>query len=290
MACEAEPGLSWTDHYVRHGFAVAPGLVGRDFCAAAVDRVKEIIGATNAPNEWTTGTHPVLYSPFFEGGNAPDPIFERLFEEPLLREAIEEMYGGAGHWDERKNYYLFLRPFNPESRRVLAPRGHIDFPGQGVPVLYRGFTFQVLLADNEAFGGNLTLYPGTHRVVQKALLDDPALPFPNGTADLPSPPPVEFVGKAGDACFMHHLVFHSGNENAAAHRSPRIAIHAEAFREAWLTGVDPGDPALSPWERSLALNGTVTTTPEIERENMRKRREYVEGLRKKDVDPAATST
>ncbi len=280
MTAVVDSTLTWTEHYVKYGFAHVSGLVSRSFCEDGVARVRQLLKTDLPLNQWEYGPFPRLYTPYFEGGNEPDEVFGRVFEEPLLCEAIEEMFGGHGHWDRMKNYYLFFTPFNPNAKQSLSPQGHIDFPGQCVPILYRGFTFQVLMADNEKYGGNLTLYPGTHKIVQKTIIDQPLIHFNNGMMDLPSPAPVEFVGKAGDVCFMHHLIFHSGNENAANHRTPRIALHAEAFRQEWLRTIEPSKPGLSPWERSLALNGPVVTTPEVEIENMRKRQEYIAGLRK----------
>jgi hypothetical protein len=63
-------------------------------------------------------------------------------------------------------------------------------------------------------------------------------------------------------------------------RTPRVALTGEVFRETFLTKVDPSEPDLSPWERSLALNGYYEETrPEIENDYFAKRQEYFEGLR-----------
>src|SRR6185436_19208650 len=116
--------------------------------------------------------------------------------QPRLRVAIEQLYGGAGQWNEGKNYYLFTKAYDPQAEPALS-HGHIDFPNQGVPPLYRGFTFQVLLMDNEPFSGNLTAFPGTHKLVQKALIDNPDLQIRGGSLKaIPQPQPFEFVGKA----------------------------------------------------------------------------------------------
>lgn len=273
--------MHWTDFYVENGFAIVPGLVDRGYCDEALDEARRIVKHDLPVSVWTTRNTPVLYTPYFEEAGSTNPVFDRLLEQPRLVAAIETMFGGPGHWDRRRNYYLFLRSFNPDGRAALTERGHIDFGSQPVPILYRGFTFQVLLADNEPFSGNLTLHPGTHKLVQKALIDNPARQFPSGLCeDIPQPPPVEFVGRAGDVCFMHHLVFHSGNDSHSANRRPRVAIHAEAFRERWLEAVDPTQGGLSPWERSVACNGACRPAPDTQVENLRRRREYVETLRK----------
>jgi len=196
--------------------------------------------------------------------------------------AIEAMFGATGGWNRKRNYYLFLKAYNPDAEAKLQPRGHIDFPNQPVPVLYRGFVLQVSLVDSEPFSGNITHFPSTHRTVQKLLIDNPDLQFPNAMPEVPLPEPVEFVAEAGDVVFWHHLVLHEGNPSHAAGHTPRIALTVEAFRDHWLTEVDPANPHLSPWERSLALNGPYEEQrPEIEREVMAKRQEYFESLRPK---------
>ncbi|MCX5660187.1 MAG: phytanoyl-CoA dioxygenase family protein [Planctomycetota bacterium] len=285
-----DPSLPWPEHYARYGFAVVPGLIDQTFCDAALARVREMVGvASDLPlNEWAVPEVATLYRPFFEGAGTADPVFDELLRQPRLRDAIETLFGGPGHWNEERNYYLFLRPFEPKSKPGLSPTGHIDFGNQPIPILYRGFTFQASLVDTEPFSGNITIFPGTHATVQKHVIDHPGEEFTSGMKDLgPGPEPFEFVARAGDVLFMHHLVFHSGNASHAEGRSPRVAIHAEAFRDAWLNEVDPARPGLSPWERSLALNGPVRTADDIEAKNMALRRKYVDDLRKKAEEEAA---
>jgi len=272
--------LHWTERFVRDGFVILKGLAGREFCEAALPRVREIIKHDLPLNEWNTENTPVLYHPFIEGYTPPEAVLDRLFDQPRLLAAIDELLGGPGHWNQVRNYYLFLKPYNPDIEAKLTPHGHIDFPNQLIPILYRGFLFQVSLVDSEPFSGNITFYPGTHKLVQKALLDKPDLQFPNGMPDVPLPEPVEFVAEAGDVVFWHHLIMHEGNESHAANRTPRVALTGEVFRENFLTKVDPAQPDLSPWERRLALNGYYEETrPEIEHAYFAKRQEYFDGLK-----------
>lgn len=280
-----EPDIHWTEHFARYGFAVVPGLIDRLFCEECVEHFIASIGHGLPPTQWTEENTPVLHHPFFEGGNPPNPVFERIFQQPRLREAIEELYGGPGHWDEMKNYYLFEKSYSPRAHPALTQQGHIDFGGQRVPPLYRGFTFQALLHDTEPFSGNLTLHPGTHKIIQKTVMENTSHQFKSGLYEGPQPPPFEFVGRAGDVCFMHHIVLHSGNGSHSPNRLPRIAIHGEAFRQNWLREIDPAKPNLSPWERSLAHNGPYRELREIEDEQMVKRREYVEGVKNQAWPP-----
>lgn len=281
MISPGDETAPWTEHYVEHGFAFVRGLLDASFCQQALERVREIVGCRLPLDEWNTGNVPTLYRPFFQDAGTNDPVLDRLFDQPRLRAAIESLFGGPGHWNEDRNYYLFLRTYNPGGTAALTPTGHIDFGSQPIPALYRGFTFQALLADNEPFSGNLTLHPGTHKLVQRVVIDDPARQFPSGLCDaIPQPPPVEFVGRAGDVCFMHHLIFHSGNDSHAARRSPRVALHAEAFRNEFLRELTPDNMRAGPWVRSIAHNGPCRPPLELEFEHHRRRNGYIADLRK----------
>jgi hypothetical protein len=274
--------MHWTEHFARYGFAVSKGLVDRAYCEEALAEIRRLIDNDLPLNEWSSENTKVLYRGFFEGGTPPQPVLDDVFEQPRLRAAIEEMYGGSGHWNELKNYYIFLRPFDVNGEQKLAERGHIDFGNQPVPALYRGFTFQVSLVDTEPFSGNLTIYPGTHIALQKQVMENPKIEYPGGLTDLPMPAPYEFVAQAGDVLWMHHLVVHSANSSHADNRSPRVALHCEAFRDEWLHSIDPAEPDLSPWQRSLAHNGAYEEPREVVEYQMGKRKEYLEQLRREN--------
>ena len=283
MRVENTTDSNWTERFVRDGFVILKGLIDREFCEAALPRVREIVNNDLPPNEWTKANTPTLYHPFIKGYTPPEPVLDKLFDQPRLLAAIDELFGGPGRWNQTRNYYLFLKPYDPEAEAKLTAHGHIDFPNQLIPILYRGFLFQVSLVDSEPFSGNISFYPGTHRLVQKTLMDNPDLQLPNGMPDVPLPEPVEFVAEAGDVVFWHHLVMHEGNASHAAGRTPRVALTGEVFCEQFLTEVDAARSDLSPWERSLALNGSYKETrPEIENAYFAKRQEYFESLRKQD--------
>ncbi len=280
-----DSALHFTEHFVAHGFAVLKHVIERSVCAEAAARVRQMVNNGLPPEQWNSKNTEVLHKPYFQGATDPEAAFDRLFEQPQLRQAIDDLFGGPRRWNGERNYYLFIKPFNETAAAKLAPRGHIDFPDQQIPPLYRGFMFQIALADGEPFGGNLTVYPGTHRLIQQALIADPQARHPGPLIDaIPQPEPFEFVGEAGDVCFLHHLMFHAGNHAHGQKHLPRIAIHGEAFRNDWLTEVNPAGAGLGPWERSLSLNGPLKTTADLEEANTLKRQQYLQSLReKKDV-------
>ena len=270
MTFQIDESLHWTEHYVRHGFAVVRGLVDRGFCEEAFAEVSNMVGDERPATESSKYDGDKLddpmsrparwHRPFFEdpgrtGLTPQNSVLERLFERPSLRAAIDEMFGDAQAWDGVRNYYIFLNSYDPDSEAKLEPTGHIDFKVP-TPILYRGFTFQIALLDTEPFSGNTTIFPGTHMSVQRMLMADPDQRMTSqAKTEIDAVDPYEFVAGVGDVLFMHHLVYHEANPSHSLNRKPRLGIHAEAFRTRWLTEVDPDDSDLSPWQRSLALNG-----------------------------------
>ena len=254
MKTSIDPTLHWTDHYAQYGFAVVKSLVAPAFLAEALDEVKRLVGNGLPLDQWTNQN----VSPDFRiQCDATTPIFSRIYDQPQLRRAIDEMFGSPDQFDNVRNFLLFVKPYDPQAKRELRPRGHIDFVDMPIPVLGSGCMFQVSLVDKEPFGGNITVWPGTHKLVQRCAMNDPDWRFPQNWVDLPASEPFEFVPQAGDVLFFHHFIEHEGNPCCT--RMPRVSLHCQVGRHQWLHAVDPAVPSLSPWERSLAQNGRYQT-------------------------------
>ena len=261
MTFAMDESLSFADHFVEYGFAVVKGLVDHEFCDEALDEVRRILADDRPLYEWDEEKPGTRYDlQWYEdmgrieqsGRNA---VLEKLYEQPRLRAAWSELHGGD-KWDGVRNYHLFLKCYNPQPKQ-LREGAHIDFHAPPVPVLYRGFSFQVALVDTEPGSGNYLAYPGTHKTNQKWIVEHPDLHINQNVQDVlgPDVEPYEFVAEVGDVLFVHYLTFHSGSACHSTNRLPRIGLHVECFRPNWLTSIDSADPALSPWERSLAHNG-----------------------------------
>lgn len=286
MTFAIDTKLHWTDHYAEYGFAVVKGLVDRKFCNEALREIRRLVDDDRPLTEWTSQKPGRRYDPFFQdpgrtGWTPQNPVLEKLYDQPGLRAAIDQMLGGPDVWDGARNYYMFLSPYEPDGEPKLSPAGHIDFPGQIVPTLYHGFVFLISLVQTDPFSGNMTIYPGTHKLIQKAIMDNPDLLAETDLKDVPCRiEPYEFVADPGDVMFVHHLVFHSGNTSHSANRKPRIALLAEVFTTKWLTVIDPDKPDLSPWERSLALNGYYQVQRDEASYQREKRKEYIDEIEK----------
>lgn len=255
MTSFPEPNLHWTDHYVKHGFAVLPRLVDPEFIAEALEEVERLVGNGLPLEQWTSENVPKDRYSMPAAENSL--ILRKLYDQRRLRGAIDEMFGSPHEFNNERKFQLFVKPHDPAAKRELPRRGHIDFVNSPVPVFGSGFMFQVSLVDKEPFGGNITIWPGTHRLVQKCVMDDPEWQFPKNWDDIPPGEPFEFVPKAGDVLFFHHLVAHEGNPCCT--RMPRVSLHCQALRDEWPEEIDPSQPNLSPWARSLALNGRYRT-------------------------------
>jgi hypothetical protein len=259
LTFQIDDSLDWTDHFVEHGFAVAKGLVDPAFCEEAVERLKVLVDDPRPLEQWTTGNPGISYQAFREQS---DPVLRKIYEQPRLLEAIATMHGGPGHWNRRETFYFLVKPYEPDVASREGINGHVDFGNQHIPILYRGFAMFVLLADNEPLSGNTIAWPGTHRTIQKQLMADPTMQQPSAYFDELQrnlSGLYEFVGKAGDVMFMHHLLFHAGSDSYSANRIPRLALLCDAWRDQWVTEIDPATPGMAPWLRSLSLNGAYKT-------------------------------
>lgn len=254
MAFAIDRSLHWTDHYVEHGFAVVKGAVGPGFTQPALAEVRRLLGHNDLPfHQWTKGTTPV---------RSTVPLSEyqfcnTIYDQPGIRGIIDTMFGSPDEWNGQRAWQLFVTPYDPEAKASLSNGGHIDFVETPIPIFGSGFMFQVSLVKTEPFSGNITIYPGTHKLVQRALVENPEMFFPSnpffkGLFDVE---PFEFVAEPGDVMIFHHLVGHAGNTNHAANRSPRIALHCQGLRQKWMHEIDPAAKGLGPWQRSLAFTG-----------------------------------
>lgn len=266
MSFKIDESLHWTEHYVQHGFCVIRDSVSRDFCTHGIEEISKALDTDLPSNEWATETLSVEHGRGrVNVGNDAEDFLNTIYDQPGFRNAIDTMFGSPDCWTgERHCSRPFVCVYDSENKPELAAVGHIDFVDVRVPVFGSGFVFQVSLVESEPFSGNITLYPGLHKTVQKRVSEDPGFRYSDDARyseawyDLVGESePFEFVANPGDILFFHHLVPHAANVNAAAGRKPRVCIHGQVSNKDWPNEIDPTRPDLSPWERSLAHNGHI---------------------------------
>lgn len=257
MPFEIHESMPWTEHFVQYGFAVLRNQVSREFIDAALERLRDHVEgeAKHLPfDEWTTHNTQVC-------ARVPgDPVLDAIYDQPNIRRIIDTMFGTSevgspNGWSGKPEYRIFIRPFDPDYKPRPLRGGHIDFGGNIIPAFGDAFVIQVCLRDTEPHGGNITVIPGSHKLVQKMAIDNPYVQYPYDFADFPFTEPYEFVAKAGDVLLMQHLMFHEGNPCGGATRRPRLALHLQVQRSTFLTEADPANTHDSPWIKSFTLNG-----------------------------------
>lgn len=244
---------------MKYGFAVLRDCVDRQWAKDALQRLRHhVIGeGRDLPfDQWTTKN--VRLHAKVPG----DPFLDAVYDQPNVRDLIATMYGTREigvptGWSGKHDYQIFLNPFSPDAKQEKLWGGHIDFGGNIIPLFGNAFVMQVALHDTEPHGGNITITPGSHRLVQKRTIENKLTQYPYDFEDFPFTEPYEFVAKAGDVLLMHHLSFHTGNPCCGATRKPRLALHCQVHRSTFLTRADPSDPRNPPWVRSFTLNGFV---------------------------------
>jgi hypothetical protein len=243
MAFQIDTSIPWTEHFIKYGFAVLRNQVSPEFIERALQRIRENVegpGRDLPFDEWTVDNVK------FVGEVPGDPVLDTVYDQPNIRHIIDTMFGTSEvgtptGWSGVPAYRVFLTPFDPNYKPTRLWGGHIDFGGNMIPAFGDAFVIQVALHDTEPFGGNITVIPGSHKLVQKRAIENPLTQYPYDFEDFPFTEPYEFVAKAGDVFLMHHLSFHTGNSCGGATRKPRIALHTQAQRGSFLTLADPDD-------------------------------------------------
>jgi hypothetical protein len=252
MTFQIDKKLHWTDHYVEYGFAVVKGAVGPEFTQPALQAVRKLLGNNLPLKDWNKANTATRHN-----DSSKDPVLLQVYDQPGIQEIIRTMFTPGDTWSGERHFQLFVNPFDPEAAQTLSPEGHLDFVRSPIPIFGSGFMFQVSLVKSEPFSGNLTLYPGSHKLVQRELVANPDLHYPTSPEIVRhlACDPYEFVAEPGDVCLFHHLVAHNGNVSHATGKSPRVALHCQGLCPNWLQQIDPAAKGMSPWRRSLAFTG-----------------------------------
>jgi ectoine hydroxylase-related dioxygenase (phytanoyl-CoA dioxygenase family) len=264
MKFSLEQTGQWTEYYIDQGYVILKNVFGDEFIKPALAQVRRLVGHDLPMEQWTKENTKVSHLP----RNNQFDVLDQVYDQPGVRKIIDTMFAPTDVWNGDRAYQLFITAFDEGAKPVTSDCGHIDFVSAPVPVMGSGFMFQASLVKSEPFSGNLTVYPGTHKLLQKMLRENPELQWPDHKpmAEALRCPPLEFVAEPGDVILFHHLVGHAGNSNHAAHRLPRCVLHCQGLRKVWPREIDPASGPMSPWERSVLPQGVRFRAPKDELE------------------------
>jgi hypothetical protein len=216
----------------RQGYLLLPRVIAPDALAAANNEVDRIMTAS-PPADGQVGQHfywrtsvesPVLYDLVHDGGIAA-----------LGNELVSPYRVGVAF--DQTQVALNIPTF---SHRPGGPHldGYAD--DRPVPATFSLLAALLLTDQTQENGGNLWVWPGTHRGHAAYFREKGADAFneAKGYPPIPWPEPVQILGQAGDVLLAHYLLGHNigGNYNSGETRRAlywrlRVEGHGDRWRE-----------------------------------------------------------
>ena len=200
---------------IEDGFVVLPGIVDPERRARALRAIDASVGRGLRPED-VPRFRAQSFCPELQGS---DVVLD-LFRGSPAAEIAGALVGPAGLEAVRSAQIALSFPVE-ESR---APHPHIDglsTPANGVPagsVLSFTMLAGVMLSDaRSAAAGNLVVWPGSHRVLERYFRERGPRSLQDGmpALDLGRPEPVR--AGAGDAVLCHYQLAHAAGPNASPH-------------------------------------------------------------------------
>ncbi len=215
------------EHFHEHGYVLVPQVIPTATLNAALRAINHSLGE---------GIDPAKLATFRSQSYCPElqrqPVITDLYNGTPVRELVESLIG-AGRVRLVAGGQIALRfPIAPGTA-PRRPVPHLDgmyTPTNGVPqgrILSFTMLIGVALSDvSEPFAGNLTVWPGTHRLYERYFREHGPEALLNGMPDISLPEPVHLTARAGDIMLCHYALAHAAAPNAAAH--VRYAVYFRA--------------------------------------------------------------
>jgi len=228
--------------FYEDGYVVAPG--------AAREKVEGALRAINA-SLGSEGIDPASLTRFRAQSYCPElqsspKVVGLLTDTPVW--SFAESAVGEGRIKPVASGQIALR--FPAMGAPNEPGPHLDgmyTPTNGVPEgTIANFTalVGVMLSDvPSGYAGNLTVWPGTHRIFESYFRDHGPESLLQGMPKVELPEPVQITGKAGDVVLVHYQVAHGIAGNASPHIRYAVyfrlkhvdhdSLHWECMTDVW---------------------------------------------------------
>jgi hypothetical protein len=217
-------GPSWTDSFVRDGYAIFPSLVDPKTVATAQNRIAEDLATRYDP-----GRKAEYDSRSFCPDLLGTPAILALLENRSVKERVGELASLQKLAFDTGGQIAIRRAHNVE--KPSPPFPHVDgfpAPHNGVDegtVLPFSILVGVFLSEVKAeFAGNFTVWPGSHFLIEKYFNDRGPRALHEGMPDLPKlgiGEPLQLMGSPGDVVLCHYALAHSAAVNTSS--NDRIA-------------------------------------------------------------------
>lgn len=203
--------------FYEDGYVRLEGAVPRATVDAALRAINASLGSEGMDPEQLPTYRSRSYAPELRGAAEITDLLTRGAAWPAADDAI-----GAGSVGPATSGQIALR--FPTMDPPAEPRPHLDgmySPLNGVPkgkILNFTALVGVFLSDVPAeYAGNLTVWPGTHRLYEEYFRERGPQALLEGMPDVPLPDPVQVTARAGDAVLAHYQLAHGIAGNASPH-------------------------------------------------------------------------
>ena len=214
---------SQKQQFIEEGYLVVPNLLPaelveetrRNLCASMEIDPNDTAtwaGKASFPADLNViATTAIARTPEFES------VVEQLVGEGFLRVVCFSPFLEWNNLPPECTGYIPVLTYPTDGEKQIAPTSfHID-GGKYVTTYPERYLLAVMayLSDVTEYGGATVVRPGSHRQVFERWLAEghqPESPFAI-VPPLEFSDPVPIVAKAGDVCFMHYLMVHSGSLN-----------------------------------------------------------------------------
>jgi hypothetical protein len=197
---------------VRDGYVRIPGLVEPPIVAAALKAINESLGRGLPPDRIT-----VYRSRSFCPELQREAVVLDLFHATPVRALAESLLGRIE--DVRTGQIALAFP---QAGRPAPSYPHLDglhTPTNGVPAgEVRSFSLLVGVALSDVVtpgAGNLTVWPGSHRLYETYFREKSARALLQGMPPVTLPDPVEVTARKGDVLLCHYQLAHAVGANTS---------------------------------------------------------------------------